>query len=365
MHVAIVGAGVAGTAAAFALRDAPVDVTLVERDQEVGGRTATRQTFGCRYDVGANYLTDDSERVNRLLTEELPTDGLVDIDAPVWTVDATGTIDEGDDRHEHKWTYEGGIVELPRRLLEAADARVLFGNRVERVERADDPTGDHEAVRWALVDSDGTELGPFDAVVLTPPAPVTAGTLDDSGATHRETVEAVRAAASEVPYRSIYSIALHYRFAVDYPWYALVNTDRELDVGWLSREELKEGHIRPGETLLIAQMSPGWSADRTERAERAESPDRADPPSEPIETQAAGIVADLLDDDRLADPDWTDVVFWHNALPDAAPDREALRRAEPEGLYVAGDWVRGAGEGRVYLAIESGLDVADRIAEAR
>ena len=80
-----------------------------------------------------------------------------------------------------------------------------------------------------------------------------------------------------------------------------------------------------------------------------------------MKADAAGIVADLLGDERLADPDWTDRQGWLYALPDEGADGETLRGAEPEGLYFAGDWV--AGDGRVHLAVESGLDAGERIAE--
>jgi predicted NAD/FAD-dependent oxidoreductase len=67
----------------------------------------------------------------------------------------------------------------------------------------------------------------------------------------------------------------------------------------------------------------------------------------------------LLDEERFADPDWTDGRAWRHALPDAGADAAPLRAAECEGLYFAGDWV--AGDGRIHRAIESGLDAGERI----
>jgi predicted NAD/FAD-dependent oxidoreductase len=98
-------------------------------------------------------------------------------------------------------------------------------------------------------------------------------------------------------------------------------------------------------------MSPKWSTERY------------DDPSEEVKADAARLVAGLLDDDRLADPEWTDRQGWRYALPDSSIDRDAVRIAEDTGLYVAGDWV--AGEGRVHRAVETGLDVAERITANR
>lgn len=340
MDLAIVGAGAAGAAAAYALRDAPVDVTVFEADEGVGGRAASGRKNDCRYDYGANYVKADSSRVAELVTEELPTAGLVDVAEPVWTFDASGTISKGDDRDEHKWTYEAGIAELPERLLAETDATLEFGTRVRRLS--------HSGGTWWLLDDAGADLGTFGAVLLTPPAPrtadVLAGTEWDS-----PLLADLQAAVDAVSYRSIFAAVLHYPFAVDYPWYALVNVDREHDVGWLSREELKAGHVPAGETLLVVQMAPGWADGRSEE------------PGE-LTVDVADSVADLLEDDRFAAPDWTDHEPWRDALPNEGVETEPVREAERAGLYLAGDWV--AGDGRVHLAIESGLEAGERLADA-
>jgi len=339
MNLAIVGAGASGAAAAYRLRETDYDVTVFEKSRGVCGRAATRRKHGCTYDHGANYVKSGSDRVDRLLTETLSSDGLADIEAPVWTFGADSDIGPGEDRDEHKWTYEAGITQLAKRLFAETDAEIRFETRVGRLDR--------DGANWRLNDTDGEELGAFDAVLLTPPAPQTADLLAASSWDDARLGE-LHDAVDAVPFRTIYTVMLNYDFELEYPWYALLDTDREHEVGWLAREELKPGHVPAGQTLLVAQMSPAWSSERY------------DDPSEEVKADAARLVADLLGDDRLADPEWTDRQGWRYALPDDGGDAEVLRVAEGAGLYVAGDWT--VGEGRVHRAVETGLDVAERIA---
>lgn len=338
MDIAIVGAGAAGAAAAYSLRDSDATVTVFEKSRDVCGRAATRRREGCRYDHGANYIKANSDRVTELVTETLPTDGLVDITEPVWTFDADGEIAEGEARDAHKWSYEAGITQFAKRLFAATDADVQFETRVGRLS--------HSGGKWWVLDTDGNDLGTFDAVLLTPPAPQTADIL---GATEwgDSRLAELQAAVDSVRYRSIYSVILHYPFGVDYPWYALVNTDKSHTVGWLAREECKRGHVPEGESLFIVQMSPEWTADRFEDD------------VEELTADAAARTAGLLAEDRFSNPDWTDAQRWRYALPNESGDAETLRVGEDAGLYFAGDWV--AGDGRVHLAVESGLEAGERI----
>jgi oxygen-dependent protoporphyrinogen oxidase len=55
-HVVIVGAGVAGLAAAFFLRDQPVRVTVLEGSPRLGGKLAASQVAGVMVDSGAEAL---------------------------------------------------------------------------------------------------------------------------------------------------------------------------------------------------------------------------------------------------------------------------------------------------------------------
>lgn len=61
-EVGIVGAGVAGLAAARTLHEAGVDVVLMDKGSRPGGRLATRQYHDRQFDHGAQYLKPHSRR---------------------------------------------------------------------------------------------------------------------------------------------------------------------------------------------------------------------------------------------------------------------------------------------------------------
>lgn len=340
-HVGIVGAGAGAAALSFvvdgALPDA--DITVLEKSTVVCGRAATRQRGPVTYDYGANYVKSDDDRVVELLTETLATRGLVDASEPIYTFDRTGTVSPGRDADEHKWSYQVGISELAHRLFDRTDVRLVHNTRVETVRRTDDT--------WALVDTSGTEWGPFDAVVLNPPAPQTAQLLADAE-WDSSVREHLHDAVADVPFRSIWTSVLHYPFAIERPYYALVNTDKEHAVGWISREECKAGHVPADESVLIVQASPAWSEEHYD--EKPATNDR----------QLARLAASIMDDERLAEPDWTDNQFWRYALPDAGVDAGPLQSARDAGLYCVGDWV--AGEARLHAALRNGLDTGERLA---
>ncbi|MFC6862883.1 NAD(P)/FAD-dependent oxidoreductase [Halomicroarcula sp. GCM10025817] len=338
-RLAVVGAGAAGAAATYALRDDPVEVTVFEKSRGVCGRAATRRKDDCVYEYGANYLKPGDDRVTDLVTEELSTDGLVDIAEPVYAFAADGDITPGRDADEHKWTYEAGITQLAKRLFGATDATVENEVRVEVLDRRADG--------WRVVDSEGTDRGDYDVVLLTPPAPQTADLLGQAAWDHDD-CRALRQTVASVPYRTVVAGVLHYDFTLDVPWYGAVNADKAHDVGWVSREECKRGHVPDGESLLVVQMNESWSVANYDR--------RPETLVEAIAERAAALVGD----DRLTDPDWTDYQHWRYSQPEGEVDHDALAGARDHDLYFAGDWV--AGEGRIHAALRSGLDVAADIA---
>ncbi|WP_254763340.1 NAD(P)/FAD-dependent oxidoreductase [Natrinema marinum] len=344
IRIGIVGAGAAAAAAAHTLANASIEVdsTVLEKSRGLCGRAATRRREDAIYEYGANYLKSDDERVVELVTDTLETEGLVEISDPVWTFDADGTVTEGDDRDDHKWTYRQGLTQVAKRLFARTDATVHRETRAETVIRGGG--GDDET--WQLEDADGKRWGPFDAVLLNPPAPQTAE-LVRSADWESPVREPLADAAEAVPYRTIWTGVFHYPFELERPYYALVNADKDHDVGWVSREECKPGHVPDGESLLIVQASPEWSADRYD-----------EPPAANLE-RLADMTARLLGDDRLREPDWTDHQGWRYALPDDGVATEPLDRAEREGLYCLGDWV--AGEGRLHAALCNGLEVGARV----
>ncbi|WP_412061516.1 NAD(P)/FAD-dependent oxidoreductase [Rubrivirga sp. IMCC45206] len=342
MRLAIIGAGPAGLAAAHALSDA-AEVTVFEKSRGVSGRAATRwrdapapdgSDARWRYDHGAQYLSPEPDSPAADLVRAVAGDAVVEIDGAVWPFDADGTIQPDHARPGGtRWTFPGGIADLGRFLRDATP-----GLDLRRQTRAS--TLDRTADSWALGGDDGP-LGTFDAVLMTAPAPQTAELLGtEAGA---DLADALAGAS----YRAQFTVVWAFHAALGRPAdvYALVNAGGGHNVAWVAVESDKPGRAPDGSTLLLAQMSDGWTRAHYDDA-------RAD-----VIDAATHSVIDVWG--ALPAPAWTDTQRWRYALPDGAADTARLDDAADRGLFFAGDWT--AGQGRVHLALEEGLAAAGRI----
>jgi renalase len=340
-EIGVVGAGAAAAAACYVLDEtAPeASITVLEKSGGLCGRAATRRRGDVTYDYGANYLKDNDDRVVDLVSEF--DDGLVEVAGDIDVFDRTGTVSEGREADERKWTYRSGLTRLAKSLFGATNATVHRRTRVKSLARADGS--------WTLTDAEGERWGPFDAVVCNPPAPQTADLLAGADWDAEARTELV-AAARDIDYRAVWTAVLGYEFELDRPYYGLVNTDKEHAVGWISREECKPGHVPDGESVLVVQAGGEWSVDRYD-----------EPPADNVAVLAEH-AADIVGDDRLADPAWTDHQGWRYALPESGLQAGVLDGAENDGLYAVGDWV--TGEARLHAAVRNGLDTGERLASA-
>ncbi len=337
--IAIIGAGCSGLAAAHTLRDAGYTVVLFEKSAGVGGRAATRKRDGFIYDHGAQYIKQGSPASVALVTERFRAPDLLDIAKPVWTFDSSGKIQEGNSQQnaEPKWSYRGGLVTLGQRM--AQDLDVQLTTRVERIVR--------HSPGWALFSETGQQLGNFDTVLITIPAPQGSDLIKGSRldpALQRSILTSLGTAA----YNPLLSVMLGYATRPQTrPYYALVNTDKKHPISWLAWEHEKAPERVPANAgLLIAQMAPFYSADHSNT------------PDELIVRDVAQQVAALLDED-LPTPTFSDLKRWRYALPSAKADANALNTLTiPAGLAFCGDAFVG---GRVHLALEHGMDVAQQI----
>lgn len=337
MNIAIIGAGMAGLAAARRLHEIRPDLTCTiwEKSRGVGGRAATRRIEGAAFDHGAQYIKAPTPELAIWLHEfaEPP----VDIARPVWTFDRTGTITAGDpaQNSDPKWTYPDGITRLARQM--AADRDIRFSTRIAKfVQRGE---------QYDVWDDRGEFVQTADALLITTPAPqghalVAASMID-------ENVQAsLLHELGQVRFRPCLTITLKYAPVLrPRPWYALVNTDRAHPISWLAYEHVKPGRATD-QHVVIAQMAPQWSQAHWDDETPA------------VAAQVARLLSDVLHE-ALPVPQWWDRQGWRYALPDNGADFDRLNDTAT-GLFFAGDWT--AGQGRVHLAIEQGWRVAERIA---
>ncbi len=339
MEIGVIGAGAASAAATHVLSETTdAEITVFEKSGGLCGRAATRRRDGRYYDYGANYVKDDDERVVELLTETLDDEGLVAIDEPIYVFDESGDVSEGRDT-DRKWSYDEGLTQIAKRLFGGTEATIHRRTRIETIHR--------DSEQWRLTDSDGETYGPFDLLLCNAPAPQTETLLENAewDADIRETlVDAV----GDVEYRTIWTAVLGYEFELDVPYYGLVNTDKNHEIGSISREECKGGHVPEGESLLIVQASPEWSVEHY------------DDLAEDNVTELANMAADIVGEQRVRDPVWTDHQGWRYALPENGVATGPLDSAADDGLYCLGDWV--PGEARLHAALRNGLDTGEQVA---
>ncbi|WP_136717798.1 NAD(P)/FAD-dependent oxidoreductase [Halorientalis salina] len=334
--VGIVGGGIAGTAAAYGLRDSSVDAVLFEAGEALGGRMVTRERDGCVYDYGANFIKGADDRFRTVLAEAVGED-LDTVEGTIRVFDSEGTISAGRNDQAPKYTTRDGVRGIAAAFARESGATIATDTRVGHLDR--------HVGGWTLSTAGGREET-VDGLILALPASETTSLLADAD-WGQQLRDDLMVAAERVPYRPVDSVVCHYPFELDRPFYALVSEDDGHQVGWLSREECKPGHVPDGESLLVVQLNPDW----TRQHPNAET--------ETVETVAREGASDLLDDERLLDPDWTDHARWASAVPNHGIDPGLVERPLSYDLALAGDWV--AGTGRTYAALQTGLEAADKI----
>lgn len=351
-HIAIIGAGVAGLAAARAMRQRRPDLTIIvyERELVLGGRVATSRQHGYCVDHGAQYAKAPTPALEHLLTTELADPNLHDIGRAVWVFDHRGTISEGDPTQnaDPKWTYQTGLDRLAALLAQGIDVRCTTAIGAIR-QALPDQRSPRTAPRYALFTTTGELLGTCAALLLAIPAPEAAALIATSDLPDTTTAT-LMAELGRAHYRRCISIALAYERRITRPYYALVNSDRTHPIAWLAFEHDKgTDRCPPDQSLLIVQMAAHFSHDSWEL------PDQ-------ILTHTATTLASTLLAEPLPAPVWADVRRWPHALPDTGADFHVLNHSQP-GLFFAGDYT--ADLGRVHLAIERGWRVAALIDRAQ
>ncbi|MEF8775599.1 MAG: NAD(P)-binding protein [Haloarculaceae archaeon] len=234
--VGVVGAGAATAAATFALDRGLEGATVTVLEKSGGPGGSRRNSPPRRRDLRlrGNYVKAADDRVVELLTETLDTDGLGAIGDPSYTFDAEGAVSEGRDAVEHKWTYKQGLTQIAKCLVALTGATIHRNTRVRALHR--------DGETWHVIDDNDERWGPFDVLMLNPPAPQSANLLADATWDVPLKTELIDALGG-VEFRTIWTALLHYPFSIDRPYYALVNPGTNHKIGWISREECKRGHI--------------------------------------------------------------------------------------------------------------------------
>lgn len=342
MKLIIVGAGISGLAAAHTLYSHAkhIDLVCLEKSRGVGGRAATRRRDGAIFDHGAQFFRPQDDQQLAFFQHMLDASELIDISKPVWTFTHDNLIAFGDAAQNNapKLIYRAGINTLGKLLVPPT----LLLNLQQRVHHVV-----HASNSIHCFDENNNHLVSGDALLLTPPAPQTIDILRASQLdTDAQTT--LISALQPATYRPCISISMAFAQPLDFPFYALVNSDRKHDISWLAFEQDKHpSRVPQGHALLTIQLAS--SASRIHWDDTLET----------LVAHYLPITATLLNCD-LPTPLWADRQGWRYALPDGQANTHLLQMYEKShGLYFAGDALSGLG--RIHLAFQSGVDVAQRI----
>ena len=237
MKIAILGAGLAGLAAARRLAAAGLTPALFDKGRAAGGRLATRRAGSFAFDHGAQYLKPQAGSFAAALH-------------------AAGA---------EPWPVTGGVVgvpgmsALPRALAAGLDLQA--GRQVVALR----PVGggwevqhvDSRTPRGGVAEASRAD-GPFDAVICCLPAPqaapVLAGPAPD-----------LAAQAAAVPFRACWTLMAAFPTRLGLPDALQAPSEA---IGWACRDSAKPGRLAEAECWVV-QAGPAWTESRLELAAEA------------------------------------------------------------------------------------------------
>lgn len=318
MRIAIIGAGIAGLAAASALRDAGLEPVVFDKGRGPGGRIVSKRTAYGSVDLGTQYFTARDAGF-RAAVDAWRAAGVV----AAWPVNPLVLPERQPARIQERLVAVPRMSALPRHLAGGLDVRC--GVHVSEMLR--------DGGEWRVFDRHGESLGRFDSVLVTAPAPQAQSLL-------AETSPRLAARAVAAPMRPCWSVGVVLDAPLDVDFDAGFPSSGPL--GWVARLGARPQRPESPEIWTL-HATAAWSEAHIEWSADAVGECLAQRFSELVRRQP-------VISDRIAHR-------WRFARAGKALG-ESVGYLEDDNLLCAGDWVT---DGRVEGAWRSGRAAARRL----
>ena len=236
-RIAIIGAGISGLVTANALKDEH-SVVVFDKSRGPGGRMATRYTDRFEFDHGAQFFTARSDAFKAVCRQWLD-DGVI----AVWQAefrDFRGSEIVAERRWDEDYPHYVGTPRMNaigKHLAQGVDVR--FETPVDGLRR--------HGGAWSIEDSNNSDPGLFDWVVLALPAPQAADLMPDDTA-FRE-----RCAATDM--RACFAMMLGFSEPLPLDWDAA--HVQAADISWMSVNSSKPG--RNSAPSVVVHSTNAWA----------------------------------------------------------------------------------------------------------
>ncbi len=331
--VIVIGAGMAGLICAQQLKQAGLDVTIVEKSLGLGGRMATRRLQGTWVDHGAQLIAAKSDNFARFI-RKLQEKGIVqEWTRNVYQLSNSGLVPPTDDKRHPRYCCPMGMTAIAKHLIN--EIPVLTNTRIVSVS--------HTETKWQLKTT-RQEILETSAIVSTIPAPQFLPIFEEVLATAPSFLQAVQS----VKFAPSVTVMAGYSTTNDIPleWQAVQCVDDPI-LNWISYDSSKHPD-KADQPVFVFQSTAEFAK------QSMEEPD-LELAGKPLLNQVGRLLSKWL-----ANPEWWQVHRWRYALVEESLGVSCLSTAIPLSLVCAGDWCAGK---NIEAAYQSGIAAAESAIE--
>ncbi len=336
MHIAIIGAGLAGLTCARQLQAQGNTVVVYEKNPDISGRMHTRQTELGGFDHGAQYFTASSDKFKKEVVAWRKAGWVVAWDGKLVALEngvAKKAAGHTAERSKQRFVAVPGMSALGKQLAQGLDVRTEHS--VRRIEQ-------YGRNQWLLsVKTDTVPIeasaGPFDAVIVAAPSDHAAPLLQEAAPKFAK--QAAKAGLSPC-WSLILGFPESLGLGYDGAW---VENSR---LSWIAQDASKPQR-RPGEHW-VGHASTAWSIEHLE-----DDPERAKDKLLKAFHEATG---------SPVQPIYATAHRWRYAKATQPLEADCLWDRKLR-IGACGDWFAAGleGDGRVENAYLSGMALAESV----
>jgi renalase len=329
----IIGAGLSGLVCGQQLRNAGLDVAIVEKSAGVGGRMATRRLQGTWVDHGAQYITVRDDGFGRFINKLKEKKIVQPWTRMVYKLTPKGLQPPDTDQIYPRYVCDKGMTAIAKFL--AAEQQVALNTRVNSVT--------HQGNAWHLI-TDSQEPIVTRAVVCTIPAPQMLPIFEPVLGAAPTFVKALQS----IKFAPCLSLMAGYAGTEPIPkeWQAIRVIDDPI-VNWIAIDSSKHPD-QAKQPVFVFQSTAEFARQSFEETDLELA-------GKKILKQVSKLLAGWL-----ANPEWWQLHRWRYAFAEEALGVACLSTTEPLPLVCAGDWCAGQ---NVEGAYQSGLAAANSLLE--